>query len=73
MLVISAYLLLGLIGFPVFADFGGGIAVLLGLTGGYLAGFWFSALMMWGREQLWRQCFGLFLLCAVLSLLLCYT
>lgn len=38
------YLLLGVIGIPVFAGFGGGPAVLLGNTGGYLVGYLFVAL-----------------------------
>lgn len=38
------YVLLGLVGIPVFAGFQGGPAVLLGNTGGYLAGYLFVAL-----------------------------
>lgn len=38
------YLLLGIIGIPVFAGFRGGPAVLLGSTGGYLVGYLFVAL-----------------------------
>ena len=34
-----AYLLVGLIGLPVFADASGGVHVVLGATGGYLVGF----------------------------------
>lgn len=34
-----AYLLLGVIGIPVFAGFAGGVGVLLSPTGGYLVGF----------------------------------
>lgn len=36
---ILAYLLLGLIGIPVFAGFTGGVGVLFGKTGGYIIGF----------------------------------
>ncbi|MBM7868499.1 biotin transporter BioY [Heliobacterium gestii] len=36
---ISVYLFLGAVGIPVFAQFGGGIGVLLGPKGGYLFGF----------------------------------
>lgn len=37
--VIAAYLLLGLVGLPVFANFAGGASVIVGPTGGYLFGF----------------------------------
>ena len=36
---IGVYLLLGAVGLPVFAGFNGGLAALLGPTGGYLVGF----------------------------------
>ncbi len=36
---VCLYLLLGLLGLPVFAGFTGGMAVILGPTGGYLLGF----------------------------------
>ncbi len=39
MLSILLYLLLGLVGLPVFAGFAGGIGHLLGATGGFLLGF----------------------------------
>ncbi len=39
------YLLLGLVGLPVFSGFSGGPAKLLGPTGGYLIGFVFTALI----------------------------
>lgn len=38
-LSVLVYLMLGAIGLPVFAQFTGGIGILLGNTGGYLAGF----------------------------------
>ncbi|WP_430610834.1 biotin transporter BioY [Enterococcus sp. DIV0876] len=42
---IMIYLLLGLIGLPVFAGFTSGIGILLGPTGGYLVGFLFNGLL----------------------------
>ena len=39
------YILLGAAGVPVFSGFKGGIGVLAGPTGGYIAGFIFSALL----------------------------
>ena len=40
------YLLLGMVGLPVFSGFSGGISVLLGPTGGYLAGYLPCALIV---------------------------
>lgn len=45
---VTAYLLLGAVGAPVFSNFRGGPGVLLGLTGGYILGFFFTALLYWG-------------------------
>lgn len=39
------YVLLGVIGVPVFAGFKGGIGAVLGSTGGYIVGFIFTALI----------------------------
>lgn len=52
------YILLGMVGLPVFAGFKGGIAALLGTTGGYIIGFIFSALFMWAMEKPVSSLFG---------------
>lgn len=44
---ITAYLLLGAVGAPVFSNFRGGVGVLLGATGGYIVGFVFTGLLYW--------------------------
>ena len=51
-LAVAVYLLLGAVGVPVFANFTGGLGMLLGVTGGYLVGFLFVALVMWAMERL---------------------
>ncbi|MGO2962460.1 MAG: biotin transporter BioY [Carnobacterium maltaromaticum] len=43
MIAVCIYLLMGLIGVPVFAGFSAGIGALLGPTGGFLIGFIFNA------------------------------
>ena len=47
MLAVLVYLLLGLIGIPVFSSFRGGFGVLAGVTGGYLIGFIIATLVYW--------------------------
>ena len=44
-LTVLAYLLVGLVGLPVFSGLRGGLGVLLGPTGGYLIGFWAGAVL----------------------------
>ena len=66
------YLLLGAVGIPVFAGFKGGIGALLGTTGGYIIGFLFSALIMWGMEVLLGKKLWVLAVSMVLGLLACY-
>lgn len=57
-LALAAYLLEGAAGLPVFAEFRGGLPVLLGPTGGYLVGFVFAAgLVGWLAERGWDRRF----------------
>ena len=49
-LSILVYLALGFCGVPVFAGFKGGVAALIGPTGGFLAGFLLAALLYWLLE-----------------------
>ena len=49
---IFLYLLLGLVGLPVFTGFRGGAAALLDPTGGFLWGFLLGALVYWILERL---------------------
>ncbi|MDO8964250.1 MAG: biotin transporter BioY [Coriobacteriia bacterium] len=52
---VATYLVLGSAGLPVFAGFRGGLAVLLGPTGGFLSGFLVGAVAgAWTREMLER-------------------
>ncbi len=69
---VTVYLLLGAVGAPVFSGFQGGIAALLGTTGGYLIGFLFTALIVGlAVESLGRKPLVLFAAMAV-GILACY-
>lgn len=68
---VVVYLLLGLVGLPVFAGFRGTEA-LVGVTGGYIVGFLASALVYWLitallGEKLWVQLLGM-----AAGLVVCY-
>lgn len=71
-LSVAVYIVLGLIGVPVFAGFSGGVGVLFGLTGGYIIGFLFTAFIVgFMCDKLGRKLWVLALSMA-LGLLACY-
>ena len=55
-LAVGLYLLLGMLGLPVFSGFRGGLGHLLGPTGGYLVGFLFTGLAHMLLEPLTQRC-----------------
>ncbi len=71
-LSVLTYMLLGTVGVPVFPGFTGGIGIVLGSTGGYMIGFVFSALTMWGMECLLGKDKWALMLSMVAGLLVCY-
>lgn len=71
-IAVFLYLLLGLVGLPVFSGFTGGAGVLFGPTGGYLIGFLVAALAMWGIESLFGKGRTVFFLSMLAGLLVCY-
>ena len=71
-LAVLVYLLLGMIGIPVFAGFQGGIGCLLGTTGGYIIGFLVAALAMWAMEAIFGKAKWVLPVSMLLGLLLCY-
>lgn len=70
---VGLYLLFGVLGVPVFAGMTGGIGVLLGTTGGYIIGFFFSALVMWAMEKLPGKRSVIQVISMIIGLLVCYT
>lgn len=71
-LAVLVYILLGVIGVPVFAGFTGGIGILLRNTGGYIIGFLFSALVMWAMEMLFGKKPWVLALSMAVGLAVCY-
>lgn len=69
---VLVYMFLGIIGIPVFSGFQGGIGVLFGNTGGYIVGFLFSALLMWGMEKLFGRNRIVLVISMIAGLLVCY-
>lgn len=68
---ILVYLLLGLVGVPVFSGFRGGATALMGATGGYIFGFLAAGLIYWLFTH-FRSAPGLQLFAMFLGLLICY-
>ena len=70
-LSILLYLLLGLIGIPVFTGFKGGIRAIIGPTGGYLIGF-----LLWGALMIFLEKISTKIIIIIinhfLGLILCY-
>ncbi len=69
---VCIYLLLGIIGLPVYANGTAGIGVIMGNHGGYMMGWVFSGLVMWLLEKfmgtkLWAQAVSM-----LVGLLVCY-
>ena len=71
-MAVLIYILLGAISIPVFANFSGGFGVILGTTGGYIVGFLFSALVMWGMEKILGRKPVIQVISMVVGLLVCY-
>jgi len=66
------YILMGILGLPVFSGFTGGAGVLLGHTGGYIMGFLLLSVTMWIFEALFGQNMRIYWISMILGLLLCY-
>lgn len=72
-LAIVIYILLGAVGIPVFAEFTGGIGIIMGPTGGYFTGFILSALIMWTMEHILGRKVWVQILSMILGMLAYYT
>lgn len=71
-LAILIYVLLGVVGVPVFAGFKGGLGELLGMTGGYIIGFIFAGLIFWLITGLFGKKLVSTVIGMLAGLLVCY-
>lgn len=71
-IAVLIYLLLGIFGLPVFAGFTGGLGIILSNRGGYIIGFLFTSLVMWGIEKVMGNKTWVLTLSMILGLLVCY-
>lgn len=69
---VGCYIVLGALGAPVFAGFKGGFAALLGTTGGYIAGFMFTALIVGTAVEKFGRRIPVLVISMVLGILACY-
>ena len=69
---ILTYIMLGAVGIPVFSGMKGGIGVLFGVTGGYVLGFLFIALIYWGVQKVFGDHMVTNIAAALIGLLVCY-
>ena len=67
-----SFILLGAAGVPVFSGFRGGFGVLLGVTGGYIAGFVFTVLTVGLTVKRFGRAFPVLILSMAAGILLCY-
>ena len=68
---ISVYVLLGVVGVPVFSGFKGGVGAILGATGGYIFGFILSGAIYWALPFKEKNAVNRFIACFI-ALLACY-
>ncbi|RDU22786.1 biotin transporter BioY [Anaerosacchariphilus polymeriproducens] len=69
---IIVYILLGVVGIPVFAGFNGGVGALLGATGGYIIGFIFMGLIYWLITGIFGNKTYISFIAMILGLAVCY-
>lgn len=70
---IVLYILLGLVGIPVFSRFTSGIGILFGSTGGYIVGFIFIGLIYWLVVHILGKKLWVEILAMLIGLAVCYS
>ena len=72
LLSVGSYILLGLLGAPVFSGFRGGFAILLGATGGYIIGFLFTVLIVGPATEHFGRKLPVLMISMAAGILVCY-
>lgn len=71
-ITVLVYILLGLVGVPVFSGFKGGVGALMGPTGGYIIGFIFTALIVGIMTEKMGKSIPILAIAMVIGILVCY-
>jgi len=71
-ITVIVYILLGLVGVPVFSGFKGGAAALMGPTGGYIIGFAFTAIIVGLITAKFGKKVPVLTIAMVIGVLVCY-
>ena len=71
-LSVLTYILLGIVGVPVFSNFKGGVSAIAGPTGGYIVGFIFTAVIVGLVADKFGRKFWVSVLSMVLGVVVCY-
>lgn len=69
---ILIYILLGAVGVPVFNGFSGGLGVLFGVTGGYIIGFIFTALIIGLASDHWNKKTSILIISIIIGTIVYY-
>lgn len=69
---VIVYILLGMVGLPIFTGFKSGVAAITGPTGGYIVGFVLTALITGALVQKFGHKFWQLILFMVIGLTVCY-
>lgn len=69
---VLVYIILGLVGVPVFSGFKGGVGVLFGPTGGYIIGFIFTAIIVGIITEKCGKSYVVLAIAMIIGLAICY-